>query len=137
MSRTVFAANRNPFGPTVVKRKHVLCADDDEDTRAMMARLLDMCGYEVTTAGSLAETLPLTERGGFDMLLLAGSYPDGLGTDLCKQIRAFDASTPIIFLSAYAYPADINQGLESGAQAYLTKPFDFDALEQTMEKFIL
>jgi two-component system, OmpR family, response regulator len=137
MSRTVFSTNRNPFGLTVVRRKHILCVDDDEDTRSMMARLLDMCGYEVTTAGSLAEALPLTERGGFDMILLAGSYPDGLGIDLCKQIRKSDASTPIIFLSAYAYPADINQGLESGAQAYLTKPFGLDALEQTMEKFIL
>jgi len=137
MRRRVSAPNRDPFGLAVERRKHVLCADDDEDTRAMMAILLEMRGYQVTTAGSVAETLPLTESGGFDLLLLAGAYPDGLGIDLCKQIRTFDTRTPIVFLSAYAYPADINQGLESGAQAYLTKPFDFDVLEQTMEQFTL
>jgi DNA-binding response OmpR family regulator len=114
-----------------------LCADDQEDTRAMMAILLDMCGYEVTTAGSVAEALPLTERGGFDLLILDGWYSDGPGVDLCKQIRAFDARTPIFFLSGAAYQADIQKGLEAGAQAYFAKPFDFDTLTQTIEQFIL
>src|SRR5512132_1902412 len=118
MSRKAFASNGDATGKAVVRRKHILCADDNEDTRAMMALLLDMCGYEVTTAGSLAETLPLTKKGGFDLLLLDGWYPDGLGLDLCKQIRAFDARTPIVFLSGLAYPSDIDKGLEAGAQAY-------------------
>ena len=136
MSKTLFASNGEASGTAVVRRKHILCADDHEDTRTMMALLLDMCGYEVTTAGSLAETLPLTEKGGFDLLLLDGWYPDGFGVDLCKQIRAFDAQTPIVFMSAYAYQSDIDKGLASGAQAYLTKPFDFDKLEQTIEQFV-
>jgi len=137
MSKTVFASKGDATGAAVERRKHILCADDHEDTRAMMALLLDMCGYEVTTAGSLTETLPLTEKGGFDLLLLDGWYSDGLGVDLCRRIRAFDARTPIVFLTAAAYPTDIKKGLESGAQAYLTKPFDFDVLEQTIEQFIL
>jgi len=103
----------------------------------MMAILLDQCGYEVTTVGSVAETLPLTKRGGFDLFILDGIYPDGFGVDLCKQIRTFDGRTPIFFLSACAYQSDIDRGLESGAQAYLTKPFDFDVLEQTIEQFVL
>jgi len=103
----------------------------------MMARLLDRCGYEVTTAGSVAEALLLVERGGFDLLLLDGWYPDGLGLDLCKQIRTFDTHTPIFFLSALAYQSDIDKGLEAGAQAYFAKPFDFDVLEQTIEQYML
>ena len=137
MSKTVFGSKGDASGAAVERRKHILCADDHEDTRAMMAHWLDLCGYEVTTAGSLAETLPLTEKGGFDLLILDGLYPDGLGTDLCKRIRSFDDRTPIVFLTAYAYKADIKKGLESGAQAYLTKPFDFDVLEQTIDQFIL
>jgi len=137
MSATVFVSKGDATGSAVVRRKRILCSDDYEDTRALMAHWLDLCGYEVTTAGSLAETLPLTERGGFDLLILDGWYPDGLGVDLCKRIRASDDRTPIVFLSAYAYQADIKKALESGAQAYITKPFDFDVLEQTIEKFIL
>jgi len=137
MSKTVFALKSDASGVAVEKHKHILCADDNEDTRTMMALLLEMCGYEVTTAGSLAEILPLTERGGFDLLLLDGLYPDGLGIDLCKQIRAFDTHTPVIFLSAYAYQADVNKGLEAGAQAYIVKPFDFDVLTQTIKQLVL
>src|SRR5689334_18405459 len=137
MSKTVFGSNGHASGSSVEKRKHILCAEDHEDTRALMTCLLDQWGYQVVTAGSVAETISLTEKGSFDMLILGGWYGDGLGLDLCKQIRAFDARTPIVFLSAYAYQADIQKGLESGAQAYLTKPFEFDVLEQTIEQFIL
>lgn len=137
MSKTVFASNGDASGSLVEKRKHILCADDHEDTRTMMACLLDMYGYQVTMAGSVAETLPLTERGGFDLLLLDGWYSDGLGVDLCKQIRTFDARTPIFFLSGAAYQTDIDKGLAAGAQAYFAKPFDFDMLEQTIVQFVL
>ena len=132
MSKTVFAAIGDASGAAVEKRKHIFCADDHEDTRAMIALWLDLCGYEVTTAGSIAESLPLTERGGFDLLILDGWYPDGLGLDLCEQIRRFDSHTPILFLSALAYASDIAKGMNAGAQAYLTKPVDMDVLEETI-----
>jgi len=137
MSKTIFAPGSDATGASVERRKQVLCSDDHEDTRALMSLWLDLRGYEVTTAGSLAETLPLTEKGGFDLLLLDGWYGDGLGFDLCKQIRRFDTRTPIIFLSALAYQSDIDKGMAAGAQAYLSKPCDFDVLEQTIQKFIL
>jgi DNA-binding response OmpR family regulator len=137
MSKTIFQPGSDATSSSIERRKQVLCSDDHEDTRALMALWLDLCGYKVTTAGSLAETLPLTEKGGFDLLLLDGWYVDGFGLDLCKQIRRFDARTPIIFLSALAFQSDIEKGLAAGAQAYLTKPFDFDELGQTIEEYIL
>ena len=137
MSKTIFPLKGDASGADVERRRHILCAEDHEDTRAMMACWLDMLGYEVTTAGSIAETLPLTERGKFELLILAGWFPDGLGIDLCKRIRAFDTRTPIVFVTAFAYQADVQKGLESGAQAYLTKPVDIEVLEQTIEEFIL
>lgn len=135
VSKTVFASS-DVLDASVERRKHILCADDDEDTREMMDCWLDLRGYEVTTTGSISETLSLTERGGFDLLLLSGWYRDGLGVDLCRQIRAFDARTPIVFLSGYAYATDIKEGLESGAQAYFTKPVDLNALTRTIEQFV-
>ena len=121
MSKTVFE-----------RRKHILCADDHEDTRTAMNILLAMSGYQVTTAASITEALPLTKKGGFDLFILDGWYGDGLGVDLCRQIRAFDSQTPILFLSGLAYESDIANGMNAGAQAYLAKPIEIDSLEQTI-----
>lgn len=91
MSKSIFAANDETAGATVERRKPILCGDEHEDTRAMIALWLDLCGYETTTAGRVAETLPLTEGGGFDLLLLNDWYADELGLDPCKPRRSFDA----------------------------------------------
>ena len=121
MSKTVFA-----------RRKHILCADDHEDTRTVMSLLLEMEGYQVTTTDCVTDALSLTKKGGFDLFILDGWYGDGFGVDLCKQIRTFDSQTPILFLSGLAYESDIAKGMKAGAQAYLTKPVDMDILEQTI-----
>jgi CheY-like chemotaxis protein len=67
MGATIFAPNGDALGTDVEKRKHLLCADDHEDTRAMMSALLGMHGYQVTTAGSVTDALSLTKQGGFDL----------------------------------------------------------------------
>ena len=136
-STYAFVSQSDASGLDSSTRKRILCADDHEDTRTMIAYWLNQRGYEVTTTSSVAETLPLAEKGGFDLLILDGRYSDGLGVNLCKQIRSLDGKTPIIFLSACCYNSDIKTALESGAQVYVTKPFDFDMFEQTVEKLIL
>jgi CheY-like chemotaxis protein len=130
MSKTDFTASGNATGSSIERGKRILFVDDDDDTREVMTLLLTMYGYEVTTASNMAGALPLTEKGGFDLLILDGWYSDGLGVDLCKQIRAFDTHTPIVFLSGNAYQSDIDKGLEAGAQAYFAKPMDFDILQE-------
>ncbi len=55
MSKTVFASEGDTSGAVVEKRKRILCADDHDDTRAMMMALLGMQGYQVTTTGSLTD----------------------------------------------------------------------------------
>lgn len=132
MSATIFAHGPAVLGSGGETRKHLLCADDHEDTRTMMCALLGMLGYQVTTAGSLTDALSLTKQGGFDLFILDGIYADGRGADLCEQIRRFDSHTPILFLSGLARESDIAKGMNAGAQAYLTKPVDMDVLEETI-----
>ena len=132
MNGILFGSNGSCVAPE--KRKRVLCADDHEDTRTMMAKLLDMCGYEVTTAGSISESLSLSERGGFDLFILDGVFSDGLGIELCEQIRRFDTQTPILFLSALAYESNIAEAMTAGAQAYIAKPFELEMLEETITR---
>ncbi|HVG19344.1 MAG TPA: response regulator [Blastocatellia bacterium] len=132
MSANSLGSIRDALSTGVEKRKHLLCADDNEDTRTMMRVLLEMSGYQVTTTGSIDDALSLIKKGGFDLFILDGIYADGFGVDLCEQIRRFDSQTPIVFLSGLAYESDIAKGMKAGAQAYLTKPVNMEVLEQTI-----
>src|ERR1051325_2750292 len=75
----------------------ILCVDDDEDTCEMITALLGQAGYEVQHALSISEGLIKAQGDNFDLILLDWSLADGTGLELCKQIRAFDTRTPILF----------------------------------------
>lgn len=62
--------------------------------------------------------------------------PGGSGIELCKKLREFDATTPIIFYSGAAYESDKREAFASGAQAYLTKPTDTKTLIETVARLI-
>ena len=121
--------------PASAARKRILCVDDDKDTRDLMAVLLDYYGYEAVTAASVSDAWVRARSGGLALCILDNWMSDGNGIELCKQIRAFDTATPIMFYSAAGNKTDIDKGLAAGAQAYLLKP-DFDHLKTTIEWLI-
>jgi DNA-binding response OmpR family regulator len=116
-------------------RKRVLCVDDHEDTRDMMRVLLGEYGYEAVIAGSVSDALENARSGGLALCILDHWITEGNGIELCRLIRAFDSHTPIMFYSGAGYEADIQKGLDAGAQAYLVKP-DFDHLKPTIDRLI-
>jgi DNA-binding response OmpR family regulator len=118
-----------------IPRKRVLCVDDHEDTRDMMRTLLDSYGYEPVIASSVSDALESAKSGGLALCILDHWLTESNGVQLCREIRAFDPVTPIIFYSGAGYLADIEMGLEAGAQAYLVKP-DFDNLKPTIDRLI-
>jgi DNA-binding response OmpR family regulator len=63
--------------------------------------------------------------------MLDGWLPNVDGFEVCRRIRQFDATTPILFYSGAAYESDKQKGVAAGANAYVTKP-DFDGLLETM-----
>ena len=101
----------------------------------MMQVLLDHYGYEAVIAASASDALESARFGGLALCILDHWSTESNGIELCKQIRAFDSDTPIMFYSGAAYEADIRQGLDAGAQAYLVKP-DFDHLKSTIDRLI-
>ena len=103
-------------------RGRILYIEDHADTRELVTLLLSQKSYEVITESTLARGVAMASGGNFDLYLLDSWLPDGSGLELCKQIRAFDQTTPILFYSAAAYPNDHDKALQSGAQAYLVKP---------------
>lgn len=118
-----------------VSRKRILCVDDHQDTRDMMRVLLDAYGYEPVIASSVSDALQSARSGGLDLCILDHWLNESSGIELCQQIRALDAQTPIMFYSGAGYIADIKRGLDAGAQAYLVKP-DFDHLKPTIDRLI-
>ena len=68
-------------------KARILHVDDHQDTRLMMAALLQDCGYGVLTAGSVTEGLELAKEIEFDLYILDVRLPDGTGVELCLDIR--------------------------------------------------
>jgi CheY-like chemotaxis protein len=110
----------------------ILIIEDDEDTRFVYGVLLRMEGFAVTQAGNLTEGLSRALSTSYDLIIMDVRLPDGDGVELCRQIRAFNKITPIMFVSAAAYKKDVERGMEAGAQAYITKPAESDELINTV-----
>ena len=104
------------------KTPRILYIEDHADTRELVTLLLAQKSYEVVTGATIKHGVALAGAEEFDLYLLDSWLPDGSGLDLCRQIRQFDKTTPILFYSAAAYEIDRDHALSCGAQAYLTKP---------------
>jgi DNA-binding response OmpR family regulator len=113
-----------------------LCIEDDIDTCEVLAFVLARSNYDVEIAHTFADGFNKALSGGFQAILLDSHLPDGSGKDLCRQIRQIDQYTPIIFYSADAFPAQIEEAMKAGATTYLTKPIDPFEVEQTIARLL-
>jgi DNA-binding response OmpR family regulator len=101
----------------------------------MLTALLRLALIEAKAGGTAAQALASIQAERFDLYLLDSRLPDIDGFELCRQLRAFDQHTPIVFFSGAAYEADKQCGIESGANAYLIKP-DLAGLVSTIRSFV-
>jgi|ERR1041384_6499845 DNA-binding response OmpR family regulator len=100
----------------------VLYIEDHEDTRELVTLVLEQRCFEIVTGSTIESGIALAGSQQFDLYLLDSWLPDGSGLDLCRRIREFDKTTPILFYSAAAYEIDRDLAMRCGAQAYLVKP---------------
>lgn len=103
---------------------HVLVVDDDKRLRELLRKFLSDKGFLVTLAADAAEARARMGSVAFDVLVLDVMMPGETGTDLAAALRAEDNSVPILMLTAMGEADDRIAGFESGADDYLTKPFD-------------
>jgi len=113
----------------------VLCVDDDEDSREMMALLLKNWRIETKAVGTANQALSLIQAERFDLYLLDTRLPDLDGFELCRRMRSLDPKTPILFFSGAAYESDKQKGIEAGANTYVTKP-DVESLIGCIKQFV-
>jgi Response regulator containing CheY-like receiver, AAA-type ATPase, and DNA-binding domains len=116
--------------------KQILCLEDHEDTRDLLDALLTLAGMKISSVASVEEALQQAKTEKFSLYLVDNYLPESSGVDFCKLLRQFDQTTPVVFFSAVAQPAEIQKALDAGAQAYLVKPTDFDNLEPTLLKYL-
>lgn len=102
---------------------HLLVVDDDGRIRSLLQRFLSQNGYRVTVAASASEARLKLDSLAFDLLVLDVMMPGESGLDLAKAVRA-RSSVPILMLTARSEADDRIAGLETGADDYLTKPFN-------------
>lgn len=114
----------------------VLFVDDTTDTRTLVEYALQQEGLRVVTAQTAEEGLNQAQQSSFALILLDIGLPDKDGLALCREIRAFDQQTPILFYSAFAELLDRDEASAAGAQGALRKPEDTSRLGEIVKSFI-
>jgi len=112
----------------------VLIVDDEPHLTSLLEYLLKDEGYETAAASSGELALMMIEREKFDLVLLDINLPGISGIDVCRQLKS--GTPPVIFLSCRDDGEDVVCGLETGAEDYITKPFNHRELILRIEKVL-
>jgi CheY-like chemotaxis protein len=110
----------------------LLLVEDNRDTRQVLALVLSQKGHEVRTAATLSEARSALAEHEFDLLISDVELPDGTGLDLMQELAAHEI--PGIAMSGFGSEEDVRQSQACGFVAHLTKPVEFRALEQTIQR---
>ncbi len=113
-----------------------LVIEDDDDVRAALRRALLLGGYEVLLAADGAEGLLKAGTEVPDVIVLDVGMPQMDGLQVCRALRAAGNRTPILMLTAREAVADRIEGLDAGADDYLTKPYDVGELEARLRALL-
>lgn len=103
--------------------KQVLIIEDDTNLGSSLKKIFEQEGFVAHLATNLLKAREFVSQS-IDIIVLDWMLPDGQGIDLLKEIRAQGISVPVIMLTARTDLIDKVLGLESGANDYLTKPFE-------------
>jgi two-component system, OmpR family, response regulator MprA len=101
----------------------LLVVDDEASVRDALALVLDLSGFEVTTASDGSEAMRTLAVDSPDAVILDVLMPGLDGLEVCRLMRAAGDRTPVLMLTARAEVSERVAGLEAGADDYLAKPF--------------
>jgi signal transduction histidine kinase/CheY-like chemotaxis protein len=115
--------------------RRILLVEDDPDTARVMAKLLRVRGFDVTTAGDVATALAAAQRHDFDVLVSDLGLPDRSGLELPPELRKTRA-IPAIALSGFGMDEDLQKSAEAGFAEHLVKPIDFQLLIESIHRLL-
>jgi two-component system response regulator MprA len=106
----------------------VLVVDDEPAVREVLARILEVEGFEVALAGDGRAAVRAQASAPADAVLLDVLMPGLDGLEVCRRLRDTGDRTPVLMLTARDGVGDRVEGLEAGADDYLSKPFALEEL---------
>jgi DNA-binding response OmpR family regulator len=117
-------------------KKHVLVVEDDVDTRILINRLLENCGYRTTLAEDGIDALLHMGKSEYDLILSDVEMPNLDGFKLLEMKNQKGIETPVIFLTSKTGHEDEEKGYELGAIDYIKKPIKKEILLLRIKKVI-
>ncbi|WP_207511297.1 response regulator transcription factor [Longitalea luteola] len=114
----------------------ILIVEDEAALAGMLNKGLKEAGNEVTVAPDGLIGHEMASKNQFDVIILDIMLPGVNGMQLCKQLRRQQIDTPILMLTALGTTENIVAGLDSGADDYLVKPFQFAELEARIRTLV-
>ncbi len=119
-------------------KKKILVVEDEESLLKLESILLTSKGYEVHGVGDGQAALDAMEKINPDLVLLDIMLPEIDGFEVCRRIKANDATKhiPVVMLTAKKSREDMARGEQVGADWYITKPFKSAMVIETIQRFI-
>lgn len=112
----------------MIKIKKILLIEDDEDLGSLLCEYLKLNSFEVDLADTGKQAIGLFNEKVYDLITIDIMLPDTNGIELAKYFRAAKPDIPFIFITAKNRKEEIISGLKTGAEDYITKPFDPEEL---------
>lgn len=122
-----------------VESRSILVVDDEEVMRNALRRILCAEGHRVHLAGDGLEFAKAIEDNRFDLILMDVNLPWVDGYELCQILKGNPnfSRVPLVMVSARTASEDIEKGMSSGANDYIVKPFDIDAMLKVVHRHLL
>jgi DNA-binding response OmpR family regulator len=116
----------------------ILIAEDERDIRELIIFTLEFGGFQVLSATNGEEAVELARRHCPDLIILDVRMPKMTGYEACRILKSQEETRaiPVVFLSAKGQEAEVRQGMEAGADAYILKPFAPDELIQQVRAIL-
>ena len=117
-------------------KKRVLCVDGNENIVSMLVDLVRELGFEPRAAGGASEALRIARAEPIDLYITDNRLPEGSGVELAEAVHEFDPAAPVIFYSNDPQRAVSVEAARAGAQAFVSKLDDIDALAAAVRRLL-
>jgi len=116
----------------------ILIAEDERDIRDLITFTLTFAGHQVTPAANGEEAVQKALEVLPDLILTDVRMPKMTGYEACMRIKSEESikHIPVVFLSAKGQEAEVQTGLEAGAEEYILKPFSPDQLTERVKSIL-